>query len=244
MLGNNDTGKYIKYAIGEIALVVVGILIALQINNWNEARKENKALNEYLVKIKSHTQEDIKQLDEIKIGRKQIAELCKRARISVLDKTEEDNLFIFMASGYAFADYYFRPNTGGYDALKNSAYFGKINNTPLDSLLAKYHGVIERIAENETSYNEYIVDQEAFLSTKYDRSLILAKAFMHPDSLNKRATPQSEYDEVFKEYTASVPYRNVISLAAFQFDEMVKQYDQLKELGEKVVEEIDGITRD
>jgi len=33
------TGKYLKYAIGEIVLVVVGILIALQINNWNEVRK-------------------------------------------------------------------------------------------------------------------------------------------------------------------------------------------------------------
>lgn len=36
----NRTGKYFKYAIGEIVLVVIGILIALQINNWNEQRKE------------------------------------------------------------------------------------------------------------------------------------------------------------------------------------------------------------
>ncbi|WP_317174302.1 DUF6090 family protein [Aegicerativicinus sediminis] len=35
----NKTSKYIKYAIGEISLVVIGILIALQINNWNEERK-------------------------------------------------------------------------------------------------------------------------------------------------------------------------------------------------------------
>jgi len=36
----NNTGKYLKYAIGEIILVVIGILIALQINNWNEQRKD------------------------------------------------------------------------------------------------------------------------------------------------------------------------------------------------------------
>ncbi len=36
----NKTGKYFKYALGEIVLVVIGILIALQINNWNEGRKE------------------------------------------------------------------------------------------------------------------------------------------------------------------------------------------------------------
>jgi hypothetical protein len=35
----NKTGKYFKYAIGEIVLVVIGILIALSINNWNEERK-------------------------------------------------------------------------------------------------------------------------------------------------------------------------------------------------------------
>jgi len=36
LLRENKTGKYFKYAIGEITLVVIGILIALQINNWNE----------------------------------------------------------------------------------------------------------------------------------------------------------------------------------------------------------------
>jgi hypothetical protein len=45
----NQTGKYLKYAIGEIILVVIGILLALQINNWNEQRKlaneEQKLLN-------------------------------------------------------------------------------------------------------------------------------------------------------------------------------------------------------
>ena len=35
----NKTGKYLKYAIGEIALVMIGILLALQVNNWNESRK-------------------------------------------------------------------------------------------------------------------------------------------------------------------------------------------------------------
>ena len=37
----NKTGKYFKYAVGEIVLVVIGILIALQINNWNESRKQD-----------------------------------------------------------------------------------------------------------------------------------------------------------------------------------------------------------
>ncbi|MBT8306228.1 MAG: hypothetical protein KJN85_04770, partial [Maribacter sp.] len=41
LLIENRTGKYLLYAIGEIVLVVIGILIALQINNWNEEKKVN-----------------------------------------------------------------------------------------------------------------------------------------------------------------------------------------------------------
>ena len=44
----NKTGKYFKYAIGEIVLVVIGILIALSINNWNEQRKTNRTEYEIL----------------------------------------------------------------------------------------------------------------------------------------------------------------------------------------------------
>lgn len=40
LLSEGNTGKYFKYAIGQIVLVVIGILIALSINNWNEERKE------------------------------------------------------------------------------------------------------------------------------------------------------------------------------------------------------------
>ena len=45
MADDNRPLKYMRYAIGEIVLVVIGILIALQINNWNEDQKEIKNTN-------------------------------------------------------------------------------------------------------------------------------------------------------------------------------------------------------
>jgi hypothetical protein len=50
----NKTGKYFKYAIGEIVLVVIGILIALSINNWNEERKLHKEELSILLEVKSN----------------------------------------------------------------------------------------------------------------------------------------------------------------------------------------------
>ena len=55
----NKTGKYLKYAFGEIVLVVIGILIALSINNWNEERKENKQERFILQKLLIDINSDI-----------------------------------------------------------------------------------------------------------------------------------------------------------------------------------------
>jgi hypothetical protein len=59
LLFKNKTGKYLKYAIGEIVLVVIGILIALSVNNWNENRKENNIENKILVEISKGLKEDL-----------------------------------------------------------------------------------------------------------------------------------------------------------------------------------------
>ena len=65
LLSEGKTGKYLKYAIGEIVLVVIGILIALQINNWNEKRKENSTIETYLKGIVVDLNNDTKRFDII-----------------------------------------------------------------------------------------------------------------------------------------------------------------------------------
>ena len=53
LMSNNQTGRYFKYAIGEILLVVVGILIALQINNWNQERQKRSKEQLYLISFQN-----------------------------------------------------------------------------------------------------------------------------------------------------------------------------------------------
>lgn len=52
LLNEGKTSKYFRYAFGEIVLVVIGILIALQINNWNQGRIEQNKEQTYLTNIK------------------------------------------------------------------------------------------------------------------------------------------------------------------------------------------------
>ena len=62
LLSEGKTGKYLKYAIGEIVLVVFGILIALQINNWNERRKIQSNQEKYLTLLKTEAENNLKEI--------------------------------------------------------------------------------------------------------------------------------------------------------------------------------------
>ncbi len=55
------------YAIGEIVLVVIGILIALQVSNWNELKKIDQSIKDHLVILKENLNEDQIQLNEVKL---------------------------------------------------------------------------------------------------------------------------------------------------------------------------------
>lgn len=67
LLSEGKTGRYFKYAIGEIILVVIGILIALQINNWNNIRLENKSdyqlIDALITDLKLKNKEVLSDLD-------------------------------------------------------------------------------------------------------------------------------------------------------------------------------------
>jgi len=65
LMEKNKTGKYLKYAIGEIILVVIGILIALQINNWNEIQKKEKLKVSYKISLINDLSLDILKLNEL-----------------------------------------------------------------------------------------------------------------------------------------------------------------------------------
>ena len=65
MIKENRVSKYFLYAIGEIALVMIGILLALQVNNWNEGRKQDAQSDQYRSSLISELHDDLDRLDEL-----------------------------------------------------------------------------------------------------------------------------------------------------------------------------------
>lgn len=63
LLSKNQFSTYFLYAIGEIVLVVIGILIALQINNWNDLKKERKIEKQYLEALRSEFATNLEKLE-------------------------------------------------------------------------------------------------------------------------------------------------------------------------------------
>ena len=65
LLGTGATRKYVLYAIGEILLVMIGILLALQVNNWNEERKIQIIEREYLYALQQEFNYNLIELERV-----------------------------------------------------------------------------------------------------------------------------------------------------------------------------------
>jgi len=65
LIDGGNMKRYLIYAIGEILLVVIGILIALQINNWNEKRQNILKVENLLIKIQKNIKSDLADINQI-----------------------------------------------------------------------------------------------------------------------------------------------------------------------------------
>ena len=116
MLSRNKFSKYLLYAIGEIILVVIGILIALQINNWNEIQKQNKEEVRILKNLKTDIINDTIQLKEnIENTIKRDSALAAIINLLAPEKGYDKRKFIQLSLYNIAFDHVFDVNSGTYD---------------------------------------------------------------------------------------------------------------------------------
>lgn len=136
LLMENKTSRYFKYAIGEIILVVIGILIALQINNWNEARKSKVFETEILTQVQANLIKDKLTLQNIASNFQKAIESSNKILESKWSDQDKDSLKYWLADIIQFDR--FQPLTNAYEVLKSKG-LDQVQNKQLRFLLGTYY---------------------------------------------------------------------------------------------------------
>jgi hypothetical protein len=145
----NKTSKYFKYAIGEIILVVIGILIALQINNWNDNRMKSNRKKELVVGLISEFETNYNQLETVikedslnVVISIDLQKLIKKSKSSV-----QDSMVRKLLSG--ISTYTFNPTNGVLKSGISSGTIHFINNETLKRQLFAWEDVVKDAQEEE-----------------------------------------------------------------------------------------------
>jgi len=146
LLEKNKTGKYLKYAIGEIVLVVIGILIALQINNWNEEKKNDRLEAEYYCRLLEDIEQDIEQISQlIKSAEERLKASNQAVRLLLLENPRRMDVGnqISLATKAVYID--FRPNNSAFEDLKSGAKLNIIDDKNVIEALNTYYNNLESL---------------------------------------------------------------------------------------------------
>lgn len=139
LLADGQTGRYLRYALGEMVLVVAGILIALQLNTANQRRVEQQRVREYVVALVGDLSRDLGMLApiqrEMAYLRHRIALLGDYVRDTPIEELDNLRLFILMRAPY------YRPytwNTAALEQMKSSGMLGRMEDQELAARLSTY----------------------------------------------------------------------------------------------------------
>lgn len=143
--------KYLKYALGEIILVVIGILIALSINNWNELRKLKKEEQSYLLGLKEEFNFNLEALKRVSRTNennvKKAIELLKYTGPDSPNLTELQ--FDSLLWGAIVNEVQYLPSPGVINEITNAGKLGNFSDKELKKALASWESVLTRIRFQE-----------------------------------------------------------------------------------------------
>ena len=174
LMEKNKTGKYLKYAIGEIILVMIGILLALQVNNWNQQRMAAQKEQLLLEALHDEFVENKTQLEKV-IASHELAMASTQYVIAQFPiDPKKINLDTFYEKKNDWArSYTFNPSQGVIRSLVNTSSFELISNTELRRLLVSWEDVLADYKEEEDwakkdNYEFLIAELTPFLGWDHD----------------------------------------------------------------------------
>ncbi|MCA0131613.1 DUF6090 family protein [Winogradskyella alexanderae] len=158
LLSENKFSKYLLYAVGEIILVVIGILIALSINNWNENLKNKKEEISVLKELLSDSKTNLLSLEEdIFLNQRAINSNMLISDILINKRPYNDSLDIHF--GNIQYNTQFTLNTGGYENLKSRGFEIISNDSLRKSIINIYDRWVDFIDDLGDMNNKVSLEQ-------------------------------------------------------------------------------------
>jgi len=229
-MSENKTGKYLKYAIGEIILVMIGILLALQVNNWNEQRKMNAQEQELLEGLDSeftinfNRLEKVLQLHENSIENANEIMTYFNTDISDIPTAKFDSLQFHIQNVWTF-----NPRKGLLNSVITSGQINLISNAELKNQLASFEDMVDDTDEEVQEISE--LGQKFYAITSEYIDVGKQNALGYNTFVNKGF--QSDYNRFFKDIRI---YNIISNEATWNYDllgeekEIMKSIKRIKEL--------------
>ena len=197
LMEQNKTSKYLKYAIGEIILVVIGILIALSINNWNENRKAEIKQQNLFTNLKTDFESRLLELKEFNLTRQEYlkAYLELNNIIANLKNRPDDNtldgLMSKMVNGLKFNEEFKM-----LDALFSTGLINDLKNEKLKRKLIEWPQQVEEMLEEQRMHNQLIDNTFNPLVSEY----VSIRAIYEKFDFRKYNLPKGEPVTLKKQY--------------------------------------------
>ncbi|MDX1471529.1 MAG: DUF6090 family protein [Flavobacteriaceae bacterium] len=137
-------GKYLLYALGEIILVVIGILIALQINNWNEGKIERKTEKEYLENMLEDLRSDMQKYEAFEKGNQIIFQLPDSifTNITFNGGAGKEAELAFWSRRITMDWVTIEPVTRTFEQMKSSGHLRLIRNKDVSNQISTYYSTL------------------------------------------------------------------------------------------------------
>ncbi len=240
LLTENKFSKYLMYAIGEIILVVIGILIALQINNLNEANKTRAKEVSYLKNIKSDLKLTNSEIDEYISTRAQRAVAASNVIEHYNGKPVADwNEFNkHTIDVYTWQRFYQTDNT--YQELMNSGNFAIISNDLIKNELLTVDKLYKKLKYTEDHFRydaEITLYEPSYRMTDIHS---LSNNYFYQKSDGKDGILGNLNEDDFREMLKDQKQKNGFAFAAMYFKGMNKALLKIKEKNEKIILMIDN----
>ena len=195
---DNKFFQYSRYAIGEILLVVIGILIALQINDWNEERKNQNTLKGYLVFLLEDIESDKIQLTKLIKEREESLSATTNIINSYKHQLPIKNSEFLYAFNFIVVEKKFKNNTDGFDKVQSSILFDSSQFQKVRTLIREYQKQIDEVqyVESKQNTSSEIMETELMRNGFYDSNWDDFRAYYQSDNYSLRNDSTKYLDEI------------------------------------------------